>query len=337
MKLTSTLSTVPIVLVSLVVAACGGSSGGSTASGASANSASGSAAASTSSGSKSGPLVTVAWTRDASSLDSIVASTKGFYAKHGLNVKGSYVSATTSLPEVTGKQYTVTGVADTQMFAADGEGLGLVALSGNQSDSSQDQTAGIIVGKGSGISSLKQLSGKTVGAPAVNGTLVLSTRSVVDRAGGDSKSIRFLQADSPNEPDLLKTGKLSAVLSLEPYKSELVADGYKNLGDPLRAVGDPAESDMYITSKTWAAAHPAAVAEWRAAMREADKWIAANPSKARQVLVQQKIVPQASASKFPLGDFTTAIPPYVIPRWLALMKKYNGFSSSLNPDSLIAK
>lgn len=321
--------TVPLVVTALAVSACGSSGQTSSAGGA--------ATASAVSAPSAGLKVTVALTHDASSLDVIVATREGYFKQHGLNVVGSYVPTTTSLPEVTGKQFDVTGVAATQMIAAAAHGLPLVAISANRIDTPAKPTAGIIVAKGSGITSVKGLSGKTIGTPAVNGTLSLSTLLAVKRAGGNPSSVRYLEASSPQMGDLLKAGRFSAVLALEPFRSQLIKAGYTELMDPFRAIGNSVASAVYIATSGWVKEHPSAVADWRAAMQEADNFIAANPAKAKQILVATGAVPAQAATSFPLSTYATTIPPNTIATWLDTMKTYGGFSGSVDPAKLTAQ
>jgi NitT/TauT family transport system substrate-binding protein len=306
--------------------------GGAIALGAAACSSSG---GSDSSGSKSLPVIKVAVSQDASALDVLVGVQEGFFTKHGLDVDPVFVANSTTLPQVTGSQYQISSLTATQSIAADASGLSLVAISANRIDTPQNPTAGLIVAKGSGITSYKDLVGKSIGTPLVNGTLMLCILDLVKEQGGDYSKVQALEAATPQLPDLLAAGRFDAVTALQPYDDELTAQGYTDLGDPLRAIGDRAASALYVTSSSWADSNGSEISEWNAGLQEADDFIASHPAQAKQILEQKADESAASVNAAPLATYDATIPAGTLQAWVNIMKTTGALKGSVDVSSML--
>jgi ABC-type nitrate/sulfonate/bicarbonate transport system substrate-binding protein len=295
-----------------------------------------SGAASGSSSAAALTTIRVPETRDASALDVLVAVDQGYMKAHGINAVVSFQADGTTNPQTTGHQYEITSVVATQLIAADAGGLSLVAVSSNRLDTTDNPTAGLIVGNGTGITSYKDLVGKTIGTPSVAGTLMLCTLAYVKQQGGDPTTVKPVQAAAPQLGDLLSAKRFQAVTAVEPVRSQLVSQGLKDLGDPYRYLGAQVASTVYIATRDWAQAHPTALAGWRAALAQADAYIAAHPDYAKNLLVQKAGISQASVQSLKLAVYSPTIPTGTLQGWAGLMQSVGTLKKQVDVSTMIA-
>jgi hypothetical protein len=131
----------------------------------------------------------------------------------------------------------------------------------------------------------------------------------------------------------LGAGRFDAITALEPFRSKLVGQGYKDIGDPFSALGDSVASAVYMSTTSWVSSNAPALAAWRAAMQEADDFIANDSAAAKAVLAKNGI---AVADDFKLATYATALPPNTMSQWLNLMKTVGGFGGNVDAAGLTA-
>ena len=276
-------------------------------------------------------------TKDISSLDVLVAKDQGYFESRGLDVQVEFVNDSSNLPQVTGRQYEITGVSAATLINSVASGLSLVAVTGNRVDTPENPTAGIVVPAGSPITSVGDLAGKTVGTPSVAGTLAFATQYGISQAGGDYASMRLVQAPAPQLVDLLKAGRFDAVLALEPARTALVNAGFVDVGDPFRALGDSVASAINISTPEWVQANPEALASFRAALADADEYIAHNPDKAKELLVSEAGLDKDGVAALKVPQFVSELPDGTMSMWVDVMKEVGVLTADVDVDALTAK
>ena len=91
-----------------------------------------------------------------------------------------------------------------------------------------------------------------VAGPAMLGAQDLP---VVDKNGGDSKSVHFLELPFTEMSAALKAGRIDAAMLSEPVLSESRND-VETLGDPFSAVAPRWTVGVFVASKAWITANP---------------------------------------------------------------------------------
>ena len=109
-------------------------------------------------------------------------------------------------------------------------------------------------------------------------------------------------------------------------------------------LGSPTTNAMTTSGRTRAwtstvnatpASNPTAVAEFRAAIKEADDWISANNPAAYQAIADYTKVPLSQAKESPLTVYTTDVSGADLKIWGDAMTKYAGFSKTVDYASLV--
>jgi NitT/TauT family transport system substrate-binding protein len=292
----------------MLVAAC--SSGG------------GSSAASSSTTGASGSLsIRIPITSDLSAVPELVAIQQGYFAKNGLNVTTTEVSDTTTLPQLAGHTFDVVCIVPTQFISAISSGIDLTAISTETVDTPQSQTAGILVPKGSGITSMMQLQGKTIGTPSVTGTMILGVKKLIKDGGGNPDSINPVQAQASQLGDLLTAGKFQAITALQPVLTHLVNQGFVDLGDPFRAVDNLTANGMCAAPTSYVQAHPKLASEYQAAIKEAGAWVQKNPAAALKLYEDKSGTSAATLAGVKLPQIEGPILTSDLNNWQNLMSQ----------------
>jgi NitT/TauT family transport system substrate-binding protein len=260
---------------------------------------------------------------DAGSLE--YAQKAGIFAKYGLNVKFDY--STQGGPQiipalVAGKvQFGEPGVEDTIVATAKGIPLEMIgAVDVAAPKAAQDWTVDLVA-KNSSITSVCQLPGKSV---AINSLLGLG-QMYVDadyysaHCAGDPnntgwKNIHFVAILFPEMLTALERGEVSAIWTLEPFRTENLMTGQaRELTGAETAVAPGIPITAIDVSHAYLYAHPQVVREFQLAMLEANKYLQANPSASRAIVGSDTSTPKSVLPKMLLPTYaTTAVNPSLV-------------------------
>jgi NitT/TauT family transport system substrate-binding protein len=124
---------------------------------------------------------------------------------------------------------------------------------------------------GSKIQSGADLSGKIVAVTTLNGGLQLAASTWIDKNGGDSKSVHFVELPNSEMSAALKQGRIDAAMLAEPALSQAKAD-VDVLGDAFGAIAPHWTVGVFVASKSWVEANPDVAHRFVQAMVETARW-----------------------------------------------------------------
>ena len=132
---------------------------------------------------------------------------------------------------------------------------------------------GVCVSPTGGINSWKDLSGKTVAVPARKTQGEVTIAQAVVKAGGQPGTINWVTMPFGTMIDSLKSGKVDAAFTVEPFTSSCTAAGQKNLGSPGIAFFDIENAvGMWVTTADYAAKNPQAVLGFQKSIAQVHKF-----------------------------------------------------------------
>lgn len=294
-----------VVSAALLLAGCGGASNGSTDQGAT--------------------TVRVAANTNATVLPVWVAMDKGYFADNGLNVEFTNVDNIATLPAAVGKSFDIALSTPTLLLSAASQGINDTWVSGSSVDTSQDTNTLLLAGKNSGIHSVNDLAGKTIGVLNDTGTIHIATLHWLKGEGVPINSLHIVQVDAPNMADQLSSGRVDAVEAIHPYTQALLKAGAVNLGAPYAHLADTVSGIMWISQQQWAKSNPKAVQEFVKSLDQAQSFIKSNDKAARAILQKHTGLPPEVVAKDNLPDFDTSVRPQDLNVWLQAMEQVTGF------------
>ncbi len=213
------------------------------------------------------------------------AKEMGFFQSAGLNVDLQILSNTNAIAEAVASNNADIGFSAVLSIAtAYKKGIPFtIVAAGNEYESSRPNAA-IMVSENSPIHNAKDLNGKTLGVQAVKSIAEYGPRLWIDKNGGDSSTVRFLDLPFAAMPNELAAGRIDAEWLAEPY----IAIGKKNarvIAYPFDAIGKRFLAGAWFANTPWVKDHSDLVARFAAAMSEASRWANANPAKSSEILL----------------------------------------------------
>jgi NitT/TauT family transport system substrate-binding protein len=206
----------------------------------------------------------------------------------------------------------------------------VIVASGNVAgqDATHDNT-GLIVKANSGINTASDLSGKTVAVNALNGTAEIAAKSAIDKSGGDSSKIKFVELAIPDMQAAVQNGTVDAAVTAEPFLTSALGAGLKLLLPGMSVAMRGVPQSVYLTSKSYAAAHPEVVKAFKQSITAANQQLTSDPSLIQTVAAKSTTLTPTVLSKIVLPVFN---PPMVAVSTLEslqnLMVKYGALKAT---------
>lgn len=316
-----------VVMLALVVAACGG----------------GSESASDAPDTKAGDTASeraqlrVAFVPATTALPLHVAKAQGFFEKNNLDVTLTEASNISDIPATLGRQFDISMGTATDLIRAGAAGIDVVQVAGNTISTKENPFVQVITRPESGITDVAGLSGKTVGSPTLSGVIHAAVLYSAKEKGADPASIKGVQAPPPNLPDQLKAGQVDAVEALEPFASQLKKAGNVSLGDPFSPIADPLATNFFIAQGKWAKAERETVDRFVASLEEAKEFIASNDPEARRILREYTGLPEPVAASVPLPTYDFEIRKQDLATWTKVLREIGQLDRPVDPDKLVLK
>ena len=269
----------------------------------------------------------------------VIGVEDGIFARHGLDASLTLIGLNSNIPAALMSGSLQVGGPTPSVFlqAADG-GLDLVAVAGASSTAPETaDSAATVVKTGETIGTAKDFVGKKVGVPGIGAFLdVLFKRWLIEN-GVDPRTVSFVEVTFPTMNDVLKSGAVDAVVTAEPMLSRIVKSGTGTVAAKILAgipKGEP--QILYATTRAWAEANPAAVAAFRAAVKEAADVVNQNPDKARAAISHFTKMPldMLKTMKVSVSDPTMTAPQ--LDWWVGVMKKQAMLDGTPDGKALLA-
>ena len=319
----------------ILISACSSSSSSTSAQSSTSASTAGSASASASSSPTAMTNIVVGSLPVLDTAGLQVAIKEGFFTQAGLNVTvQSVAQSTVAIPDLLHGSIDVIGGGNYVSFLeAQAHGTFPVEFLAPAVDCTTDNY-GVVAMPSSGITSASGLAGKTIAVNLTQNIQTLTTNAVLSADGVSAGSVKYVQIPFPDMVAALKSGKVNAISAVEPFLSAALAAGGKLVTSTC--TGPTADFPMsgYITTQTWAAAHPAAAKAFQAALEKGNAFANANPSVVREVLPTYTKITAAAAASVPLGTYPETLTTTPLQRIATLMKG-GGLSTPSDLSSLV--
>lgn len=266
---------------------------------------------------------------------------KGYFAQQGLRL--SFVpmnSLPQEIPLMVSGHLDVGYGGDLAALEAVGHGIKLNIIGALERDVQRPQgsAAEVVVRKSSGISSFKQLTGKTIAVNALGTPFEFWAKAAIDAAGGDSAKTSFIAIPFTAQAHALASGQVDAISTGQPFASEAVASGGRNLGDPFMKAAR-SKSPVYtywLATPSFVATHRTVLAGFMSAMNKAYTFANSHPAVARHFMAQVTKLPLSTVSAdLPLPLWSGVVVPKTIAVDNAILVHYHAIPAPVNLSSVI--
>jgi NitT/TauT family transport system substrate-binding protein len=165
------------------------------------------------------------------------------------------------------------------------KGLPFVFVANSAIYTSAAPTSVIMVLKDSPIKTAKDLNGKTFGVNGLKNIAQYAPSLWIDKNGGDSSTMRFVEIPPAETPAALTQKRVDATFIAEPQITQAKADS-RVLGKAYDVLGEGWMIAGYFTTREWADAHLDVLHKFQAAMRATAAWANANQDKSADILAK---------------------------------------------------
>jgi NitT/TauT family transport system substrate-binding protein len=231
---------------------------------------------------------------------------KGFFKDEGITLQ---ITTTTggaaAVPGVVSGDFDIAfGNVVSVMVAAD-KGLPLKFIAnGNSTSGKTPDFSGVVVPKDSPIKSPKDLAGKTVSVNNLNNIGDTTIREVVKKAGGDPKTIKFVEVAFPDAPAAVERKQVDAAWILDPFLSGAVAKGARVVSYNFVEFDPNLDIAGYFTKKDTIEGKKDMVEKFQKAMNKSLEYAQAHPDEVRDIVGTYTKMGADARAKMVLPKFT---------------------------------
>lgn len=263
---------------------------------------------------------------------------QGFFAKQHLKVVPHALQGGAAVASAViggSLQFGFGATANLVLASASGLPLQFIA-NGDQAATTPDKAwSGILVGAKSKITSVSQLSGKTVAANATKGENELALDALLLKSGVQPSAAKVVAIPFPTMPTSLTQGQVTAVTEVEPFVSQIKAGG----GSVVTPLFEGMQPGMivagYFTTKKTIAANPDLVKRFVAAMNTSLAYAQAHPAAVRSIIPTYTKIPASVAAKMNLPVWGSKINTTSITSQEKLMQQLGWLKSTLPLSQLV--
>ena len=182
------------------------------------------------------------------------------------------------------------------------------------------------------------LNGGLIAVPSLNDFTTVGISAWVDKNGGDSKTLKFLELPSSASPAALEQHRVAAAMLYYPAASQAVAAGKARiLPHGFGAVGDYFMATGWIASTTWAAAHPAAARAFTDVVLRAIRYANAHHAEMVPIMAEITGIPAEFIRVMPPSTSAPALDPALIQPVIDVAQRYHMIPQAFPATDILIK
>jgi len=264
---------------------------------------------------------------------------QGFFAEHDIELELVPLSGgAAAVPGLVAGDFQFAFGNVTSVLLAGSQNLPLRIVAEGASSTGDPATdfCGIVVPADSPIQSAADLAGKTVAINNLKNINEVTTRAVVEQAGGDQASIEFTELAFPDMPAALSGGAIDAAQVVEPFLSTIKAQGGRVVAANCADAVDDLTVATYFTTEQYIQENPDVVDDFQAAIQESLQYATDNPDEVRRIITTYTQITPEVAEQMALPAFPQEINVDSLTSVAELMTEYGITEETVDVESLLA-
>ena len=187
--------------------------------------------------------------------------------------------------------------------------------------SSKAPANALVVPLSSTIKTAKDFEGKTVAVSGVRNIAEFAPRIWIDKNGGDSAQVKFLEIPPAEQAAALAQGRADAASVSEPFIAAFNGVG-RIFCYAYDAIAPTFMISGYFTTREWAQANPDIVRKFQEAMRESALWANAHQERSLEILSKAAKFEPSQLRKMARAVYTDKLDPAMIQPMIDVAAKY---------------
>lgn len=239
-----------------------------------------------------------------SAAEAFYAVDMGFFKKQGLDVELSMMQNGSAIAAAVAGGSLDAGFSDTiSIVSAHSRGLPFIFLAPALLNGYAAPTLAMMVSGNGPIREAKDLNGKTIGVNGINNITMIPFEAWIDRSGGDSKTIKWVEIPIPSALDAVTAGKIDGATLGEPFITFGTDKGMRAIYVDKNAIASRYMLAGFMSTKAWAAKNPVVAAKFIAAIKESAQWANINRAASAAILSKYTKVPLPVVERMKRGEY----------------------------------
>jgi NitT/TauT family transport system substrate-binding protein len=224
------------------------------------------------------------------------------------------------------------------LYQAHGEGFDFKLIAGGATNvKAKNESHAIHVLKSSSIKTAKDLEGKTVAVNTLNNIVHLMAMAWIDKNGGGSAKVKFVEVPFPQMEATLSAGKVDAISVHEPFATAAVEKGNARvLAQPWGDVLPKFLIASWFASEKWLAKNKQTGQAFVRAINRGIDAIQADPEASRAAMIKWAGLNPDLARKIGLPGFEKSISEADLQATIDLTQKYKLISKGIKARDVIS-
>ena len=231
---------------------------------------------------------------------------QGFFEAEGLDLDiQTTTGGAAAVPGVVSGDFDFAFGNVVSVMVANDKGLDIELVSNGNSttgDTSSDFGA-VVVPAGSDIQSAADLAGKTVSVNNLSNIGDTTIRKLVENAGGDHESIKFVEVPFPDAPAAIESGQVDAAWILDPFLTQTVENGARVIAYNFAETHPSLDISGYFTTSAYIEQNPETVEKFTRAMKKSLEYAQENPDAVREIVGTYTKIDEEMRAKMVLPAF----------------------------------
>ena len=268
-----------------------------------------------------------------------LAMEKGFFKTEGLELETVPMAGGAVIVQgVTSGDLQIGWTNVISLYQAHIEGFDFKLVApGASSTKDKKETHAILVANASPIKTAKDLEGKTVAVNTLNNIVHLMAMAWIDKNGGSSSKVKFVEVPFPQMEAALSGGKLDAVSIHEPFATAAVEKGgTRILSYPWGDVLPKFQIAAWFASEKWIQKNKAMAQAFIRAIDRGVDAIQADPEAARAAMIKWAGLNPSLAGKIGLPVFEKSFAEKDLQATIDLTQKYKLMSRAMKAREVIS-
>jgi NitT/TauT family transport system substrate-binding protein len=263
---------------------------------------------------------------------------KGFFKEQNLEVTPQLAEGGAAITPavVSGElQFGFSNVISLLIAKSQGLPLQIVAQGVLAGTDPEEAWADLLVLKDSGISSGKDLEGKTIAVNTLKNICEVTIKASLEKEGVDVSTLKFTEVPFPDMNAALEAGRVDGACVVEPFVSQGKAGKAKGINPFYINTAPDLTVATYFTTQEYAEKNPEVVNGFVAAINKSLDYAQNNPDEVRKILLEYTQIPPEAAESITLPSWRADLNRPTIEQLSELSQKYGLIEEQPNLDELI--